>query len=33
LLCEGQAAAVLQLPAKPATAEEARDQVRVSYVG
>jgi hypothetical protein len=33
LLCEGQAATVLQLPAKPATAEEARDQVRVSYVG
>jgi hypothetical protein len=33
LLCEGQAATVLQLPAKPATAEEARDQERVSYVG
>ena len=33
LLCEGQTATVLQLPAKPTTAEEARDQVRVSYVG
>lgn len=33
LLCEGQAATVLQLPAKPTTAEEARDQERVSYVG
>jgi len=33
LLCEGQAATVLLLPAKPTTAEEARDKVRVSYVG
>jgi hypothetical protein len=33
LLCEGQAATVLQLPAKPATAEEAREQERVGYVG
>jgi hypothetical protein len=33
LLCEGQAATVLQLPAKPTSADEARDQVRVSYVG
>ena len=33
LLCEGQTATVLQLPAKPSTAEEARDQIRVSYVG
>jgi hypothetical protein len=33
LLCEGQAATVLQLPAKPTTAEEAHEQVRVSYVG
>src|SRR5580698_10061470 len=33
LLCEGQAATVLQLPAKPTTADEARDQERVSYVG
>jgi hypothetical protein len=33
LLCEGQAASVLQLPAKPTTAEEAHEQERVSYVG
>jgi len=33
LLCEGQAASVLQLPAQPATAEEARKQERVAYVG
>jgi hypothetical protein len=33
LLCEGQAATVLQLPAKPTTTEEAREQERVSYVG
>jgi hypothetical protein len=33
LLCEGQPATVLQLPARPTTAEEARDQERVSYVG
>ena len=32
-LCEGQAAAVLQLPAQPATAVEADAQKRVSYVG
>jgi hypothetical protein len=33
LLCEGQAASVLQLPAEPATMEEARDQERVAYIG
>ena len=33
LLCEGQAATVLQLPAQPATAAEADAQKRVSYVG
>jgi hypothetical protein len=33
LLCEGQEATVLQLPAQPATAEEAHEQERVSYVG
>ena len=33
LLCEGQEATVLQLPAQPANAEEAREQERVSYVG
>jgi hypothetical protein len=33
LLCEGQSATVLQLPAKPMTPEEAREQERVSYVG
>ena len=33
LLCEGQTATVLQLPAKPSTAEEAHEQERVSYVG
>ena len=33
LLCEGQTATVLQLPAKPATVEEAREQERVGYVG
>jgi len=32
-LCEGQAAAVLQLPAQPATAAEADAQKRVTYVG
>ncbi len=32
-LCEGQAAAVLQLPAQPATTVEADAQKRVSYVG
>ncbi len=33
LLCEGQEATVLQLPAQPANAEEAHEQERVSYVG
>jgi hypothetical protein len=33
LLCEGQAATVLQLPAKPATAAEADAQKRVAHVG
>ena len=33
LLCEGQEATVLQLPAQPVTVEEAREQERVSYVG
>ena len=33
LLCEGQEATVLQLPAQPTTADEAREQERVSYVG
>ena len=33
LLCEGQEATVLQLPAAPKTEEEAHDQERVSYVG
>ena len=33
LLCEGQEATVLQLPAQPRTDEEAREQERVSYVG
>jgi hypothetical protein len=32
-LCEGQAATVLQLPARPVTAAEADAQKRVSYVG
>ena len=32
LLCEGQAATVLQLPAQPATASEADAQKRVTYV-
>ena len=32
-LCEGQAATVLQLPARPATAAEAQAQKRVTYVG
>ncbi len=32
-LCAGQAATVLQLPAKPATAVEADAQKRVTYVG
>jgi hypothetical protein len=33
LLCEGQSATVLQLPAQPKTEDEAREQERVSYVG
>jgi hypothetical protein len=33
LLCEGQAATVLQLPAQPSTAAEANAQKRVTYVG
>ena len=33
LLCEGQEATVLQLPAQPATIEEAREQERVGFLG
>ena len=33
LLCEGQMATVLQLPAQPTTAAEAEAQTRVAYVG
>jgi hypothetical protein len=33
LLCEGQQAAVLQLPAKPKTAAEAAGQQRAAYAG
>ena len=33
LLCEGQAATVLQLPAQPLSAAEAEAQNRVAYVG
>jgi hypothetical protein len=33
LLCEGQTATVLQLPAQPASASEAEAQTRVAYVG
>src|SRR5271167_117461 len=33
LLCEGQQATVLQLPAQPKTTEEAAHQRRVDYVG
>ena len=33
LLCQGQAATVLQLPARPVTAAEVDAQKRVSYVG
>jgi hypothetical protein len=33
LLCEGQAATVLQLPAKPTTVEESRQQERVPFIG
>src|SRR6266478_5658727 len=32
-LCEGQEATVLQLPAQPATAAEAKAQERVAHVG
>jgi hypothetical protein len=32
-VCEGQAATVLQLPARPMTAAEADAQKRVNYVG
>jgi hypothetical protein len=33
LLCEGQAASVLQLPAQATTVDEARKQERVAYIG
>jgi hypothetical protein len=33
LLCEGQEATVLQLPAQPKTAKEAEEQQRAAYVG
>ena len=33
LLCEGQTATVLQLPAKPTSAARAREQERVGYMG
>ncbi len=33
LLCDGQTATVLQLPARPNTAEEARQQQRIAYIG
>jgi hypothetical protein len=33
LLCEGQAATVLQLPAQPKSEEEARAQERVGFIG
>jgi hypothetical protein len=33
LLCEGQAATVLQLPAQPTNAAEAREQERVGFLG
>jgi hypothetical protein len=33
LVCEGQEATVLQLPAQPKNDEEAREQERVNYVG
>jgi hypothetical protein len=32
LLAEGQAATVLQLPAQPANADEAKEQTRAAYV-
>ena len=33
LLCEGQAATVLQLPAQPTNAAEVREQERVGFLG
>jgi hypothetical protein len=33
LLCEGQQATVLQLPALPKTVDETLDQQRAAYVG
>jgi hypothetical protein len=33
LLCEGQAATVLQLPAQPKSEAEAREQERVGFLG
>ena len=33
LLCEGQRATVLQLPAQPKSIEEKRQQERVAYIG
>ena len=33
LLCEGQAASVLQLPAQPKTEAETREQERVGFLG
>ncbi len=33
LLCEGQAASMLQLPAQPKTKAETRDQERVGFLG
>jgi hypothetical protein len=33
LLCEGQVASVLQLPAQPKTEAEAREQERVGFIG
>ncbi len=32
-MCEGQQATVLQLPAQPTSAKEAREQERVNFVG
>jgi hypothetical protein len=33
LLCEGQAATVLQLPVQPTSAAEVREQERVGFLG
>ncbi len=33
VLCDGQEASVLQLPAKPTTARELEDQTRAAYAG